>query len=649
MAKSMFLSAYMETVLPCVQAQFPNSDPDTVRARIRELALASLNDRKALFHNDYEDEWAETSLRRFADFCMGESAPIIVPFGAVYQPHERATNLISEMLLWLGAARKAAKKEMLKHVNDEDKTIHDNYDREQKVVKILMNSYYGASGERNSWFYNPRIGPSVTYAGQHIIQTSIMHFEQFFSGNVPFYDLSEAMLFIHRCMEIPTQWSWPGDLVLEPAGVATHLVHRIKGEVPENAKEVLTKMMEGMDNDQLTRIYFRNNLFAFLREEWVMGVVSTIIDSGETVNPDDPSEAVKPLLDDLWGYLVEWVFYPWVPDNKAERCMTDSRRVVVISDTDSTFLNINPWWDYVCEMYDMEGTSVERRADFMGIAINFMSRSIAEMYSHMTAKMGVPEKERKTISMKNEYLMARIMLTPKKKQYASLIIGQEGKVINPPKLEVKGMTIKKTTASKEARDYFIDVLKNDILGCEGPPDGGAILRKYASFEESVRESIKAGELRFAVPKRYSEPDSYKNPFQMDVVRGAIVWNALFPEQSIQAPSKTMLFRINCEKIEELAPLHEVNEEAYYTIKRVVWDNVKTEKGDEIANPMAHFGWDVIAVPFGTPSLPEWMLPFVDSDTIAAANVRNALPLLESLGFKVVTVLSDNFYSNIVSL
>ena len=57
--------------------------------------------------------------------------------------------------------RKVVKHEMFQHANDEDKTIYNTLDVEQKVIKVLANAFYGAFGQNSFHFYNPVLGPSV--------------------------------------------------------------------------------------------------------------------------------------------------------------------------------------------------------------------------------------------------------------------------------------------------------------------------------------------------------------------------------------------------------------------------------------------------------------------------------------------------------
>jgi hypothetical protein len=336
--KSKFLSSYASQVADSVASLFPDMTREEVVAEVLGIAASSHTDEEAVFSNDYTREERPIGLLQFADWCLGKHKPILSSFGAAYQPHDQAPNLIAVMLQSLLDTRKVAKKKMLEHVNDTDRTAHDNWDRIQKVVKILNNSYYGASGERNSYFYNPRIGPSVTYTGVTIITTSLMSFEQFFAGNAPFNDLSEVMLFVSRCRKLPQNEvalrDGSHELELEARGVAVHLAHRIRDPKPGDVKFLTDYLDSSCDQEELQMIFYRNNLFKFLELEWVSNMVQAIVDSGEDVDPDHPSEEVRPLLEDFWEKLKEYVFYPWVPEDKKWRAENDVRKVVIVSDTD---------------------------------------------------------------------------------------------------------------------------------------------------------------------------------------------------------------------------------------------------------------------------------------------------------------------------
>ncbi len=78
-------------------------------------------------------------------------------------------------------------------------------------------------------------------------------------------------------------------------------------------------------------------------------------------------------------------------------------RVVLISDTDSCFLNVNPWWEYVSQFYELAGCEEVTRTNIMNIIIHIVGKVIAETYQVFTGHMGIPKEKRKIVAMKSEF------------------------------------------------------------------------------------------------------------------------------------------------------------------------------------------------------------------------------------------------------
>jgi hypothetical protein len=247
------------------------------------------------------------------------------------------------------------------------------------------------------------------------------------------------------------------------------------------------------------------------------------------------------------------------------------------------------------------------------------------------------------------------MTTNNKKQYAGLLKAQEGTIIDPPKLDIKGLSIKKTTVNKTTRQFFTKLIKDDVLGSDDMSTSG-VLGKFREFEKSVKESLARGEVTFGVPGRLNDPGdrdandeyidgsgAYKAPYTQAPVRGSIVWNALQealpPEERLpvlSAPEDVLLFKMKAEKIGDLAPIFGTPQ--YEAIHRAVFKSPKMER----------FGFTILAIPKSVDRIPEWLIQFIDMDTIASDNVRNGFIVLESMDLKVIKTPAGSQYSNIVT-
>jgi hypothetical protein len=90
-----------------------------------------------------------------------------------------------------------------------------------------------------------------------------------------------------------------------------------------------------------------------------------------------------------------------------------------------------------------------------------------------------------------------------------------------------------------------------------------------------------------------------------------------------------------EKVKDVNPI-------YYDI---IMKNIFNNKNPKIADK----GVQVIAIPRNTESVPEWMLPFIDYDTIVNDNLKRFYSVLESLGIETIKTPKKEYFSNILKL
>ena len=66
------------------------------------------------------------------------------------------------------------------------------------------------------------------------------------------------------------------------------------------------------------------------------------------------------MLDDVWAYANEFVFYNHAYTERINRLVHYKRRSVIIIDTDSNMINIEPWVNHLKEtIWEQSGTSMD--------------------------------------------------------------------------------------------------------------------------------------------------------------------------------------------------------------------------------------------------------------------------------------------------
>ncbi len=249
--------------------------------------------------------------------------------------------------------------------------------------------------------------------------------------------------------------------------------------------------------------------------------------------------------------------------------------------------------------------------------------------------------------MKNEFLYQRMLLTTNKKNYAGRVLLQEGRpVAEKDSLDIKGLSIKKSNVNKNVGDAMQNILEENILKAR-EINISTILKDLNGIENTIKDSFNKGELTYSKPDKSNEPSTYKTPYQIQSVRGIIIWNALYPDKEITYPAQVNLIKL---KINSLIDLDfdkildaldgdkEEAERIFNVVDETIYQN----------EDLNHYGFSVIAIPKTEKKIPKWLIPFIDLDTITYDSLNNFNVILGSIGIKTVgNTVAKQYYSNII--
>ena len=228
--------------------------------------------------------------------------------------------------------------------------------------------------------------------------------------------------------------------------------------------------------------------------------------------------------------------------------------------------------------------------------------------------------------MKNEFLFSRMILASKKKKYVSSVRLREGSEIYPEKIDIKGMEFMKSTATEETKERFANIVKNRVLHTKDV-DIAKVLQDLEDFEDEIIRSIKDGEKTYLIPKSVKELGAYKDPLKEQGVRAIIAWNYLYPDMSIELPAKVDIVKLTLTQESEFNKLRIKDRKVYDIIEKHILNN-----SDE---RISKKGLPVIAIPKNVDAVPEWMLEFIDYDTLTFNVLKKFYPILESLGLETI--------------
>ena len=138
----------------------------------------------------------------------------------------------------------------------------------QKEAKIKINSIYGSFGATTFQLYNIFTAAATTGTAQSLISTTAVAFEGFLSDNARFRSIDEFMIYVGDVLH-KTDYTYNYNIVpviRDPGKVYDRMVnHFLEGvEVTDSICDIIWRVLENCNEEQLTRLYYKNNLYDFI-------------------------------------------------------------------------------------------------------------------------------------------------------------------------------------------------------------------------------------------------------------------------------------------------------------------------------------------------------------------------------------------------
>ena len=584
------------------------------------------------FYNNTDFANQIMTLEQFINYFLN-SDNILSGYNVLYKNQDEALNIGALVLENLLNSRKFYKNKM--EASEWGSNDYVYFKILQLTYKILANSYYGILGEKNSIFYNPFIQNSITMTGQDIITTSIISMEAFLANNCKFTDTDDAMTFISNIRRGYFSLNGILDYIPTKDDVLNYLCNHVEEDCVVN-REILDNVLSKMDDEMLSRIYYTNQVKELVFRN------SYFIDLLRKIVFDEDENAQKEFKEKI----MEVCFYKALYEDRYRRALKNTRRSVVVVDTDSNFININ---EYVCKSSELLGIADgdPKQISIMNAYIDVVTKALEGTFYIFTTNMGLIERAKPIINMKSEFIYRRILLTKNKKNYSGIIIAELGKMLDKPQMDTKGLAaIKKTNVPKKLRKQFAEILRGDILEAD-KISITKILNKYDEIGKNISDSLKQGNTEYLLPKNAEIIETYAEPDQIESIRGTLVWNALEPESTIVLPEKVNLIKLKALDPDspEFETLKATHPDKYAAIMKVVFN-------EGVTNPkldISRFKFTAVAIPKSVEKIPEYLIPFIDYRAMVNNNIANGYVILESLGIYVSQVDKFQYKSNIIRL
>lgn len=423
---------------------YPDLSKKDLKKFLNKVFDEKVQDKRLIMDNNYINKAVNTSILEIYEWIQA-TQPIIAGHGVFYRNQNQSVNPPAKMIQKFLALRKQFK-DMLK-VYKEGTYDYDKFDRLQLTEKVNANSYYGVNGYKRSIFYNIYTATSVTSTGQSLISTSVAAFEQIMTNSVKFIDIDDFRHHIH--LIINEEYELDEKILIDvPKEKVIERMLKMFLNNGGESKDVIsfvTQTVNGLNQKQLNRVYYKNNIYPFslipeVRKIWIR-VLENV---GEFKNPNNVPDNISDDLEYLWELYEQFVVYNHFPFARIDRLKQHTRRSVVAEDTDSTMINLNPWVEFSLKYFGENNNKIlSKDEDQLRFAIInslcfILTKYITLILNTYTARSNILPDYRKFINMKNEFLFGRLFLSPVKKRYISTMRLREGKELWPEKIDIKG-------------------------------------------------------------------------------------------------------------------------------------------------------------------------------------------------------------------
>jgi hypothetical protein len=699
---------YKEFVAPMLQYSFPNIDMKEIYDAVDYSIVKRVKNAPAKLVNNYKNKTINTTLLDVADYILSKE-PIITGYGVMFNKHDSGIpNPIMDMVTVFLNNRDVDKKKMFQYPKGSE--LYNKYNLLQLLDKLDANGIYGVLGAPSSIYFNVFIAGSITMEGRNIISTSLIFFESFLANNIYFKNLNELIGYIRNivCEKGDRQFN---DMIYinhtpSVADVFDHIIQKSGfGYIPNTEDlDIIWDILCELEQEDLTRLFYKNNLFAFMSNDMPMGMVSDMLHSLDIpfLTPNTVPSCIEEKLHTFKNVLGEYVVYNHPYIDKLELNRHGPKIATIVSDTDSCIVNLDPWYQFILEKtkdvpimvrgmavspilrikkndfgeyvypdpihrpeeifkYDDERDVIYTekmyskliaplsqdplRYSIINIIAYCLEHYVNDVLMEMTKHSNSFSEDRKClIKMKNEFLFKRLIAALVAKSYASKLELQEGKRVPVEEsLEIKGLRLKKSTLAAEPKRVMQKLLVEEILSSpEIKPIN--IINQLMILEKQIIASIKAGENKYLTPSVIKNISNYPDPMSLGQVKAAYVWNCLSDSNKFDFETRNSMYLVktilNAKSIEKIKDKYP---EEYMRLKEIFAGNVDfgNSKGYKVKEINS------IAVPKDV-SVPDWIFEFVDFEEIVSSNIKAFTPLLDAIGIQSFE-RKDVYYSNIISI
>ena len=347
------LIGYRDSMTRAIKSIYPHMDIEDIEKAVEYSISKRFKNFDLTVQNNYTNKIITMSALEMLDY-IAKREPIITSYGTIFKKHADVPNPMGQVIQSFLDLRKKHKKEMFKYPKGSE--MFEKYNLLQALDKIDVNGIYGVIGLYLSFLFDLNVAPAVTSTGRSLISSAILCFEGFLGNNVKFGSLNDIITFIDNVRMEYKDWKYDDFEVLGYNGFVDidECFNKIimncgyKYIPTEQDMDIVYKIIQNCNQKELNRLFYKNNLYCFMDLPVARNLMIKIITEMKTpyIEPAKPPKEIVKDLDTLRDYLLEYVFYCHQYIDRMMRNKEMIKKVSVVSDTDSSFVSLDAWYNY---------------------------------------------------------------------------------------------------------------------------------------------------------------------------------------------------------------------------------------------------------------------------------------------------------------
>lgn len=213
-----------------------------------------------------------------------------------------------------------------------------------------------------SLLYNINVATSITSQGRSLTSSMTMQWEMFLANNVQFGSLNEVIEFINHIVQEKRERKYNDWEVLDENVTVENCFAKViltcgyRWIPNDDEMEIIWRVISNLSQEDINRVYYKNNLYEFVSNSKVMNIVKTILRKLKSplFNSLDIPDEIKKEIRFFSDIMMEYVYYRYMIIDRIDRCDNMIKAVTMVSDTDSTIISLDAWYRFIVEQVNGE-------------------------------------------------------------------------------------------------------------------------------------------------------------------------------------------------------------------------------------------------------------------------------------------------------